>query len=98
MSRTTRRGELVQLGWRAGIGAALIVSGYLALLLIPVVLAADFDRSVKAAFTGLLGVTPLLTKLAALALLGRPALNLIKRLVARFRSSGEAERSRGSRS
>jgi hypothetical protein len=66
LTPTTRRGELIQLGWCAGIGAALVVCGYLALLLIPVVLAADFERSVKAALTGLLGVgwpiTPSLVK------------------------------------
>jgi hypothetical protein len=86
MSQTTGREELIQLGWRAGIGAALIVGGYIAWLLIPIVVAADFDRNVKAALTGLLGVTPLLTKLVALALLGRPALSLTKRLVARWRT------------
>jgi hypothetical protein len=85
MSRSTRKGELT-LGWRAAIGAALIAGGYFALLLIPVVLAADLDPSLKAAFTGVLGFTPLLTKLAALALFGKPALILIKRLLARFRS------------
>jgi hypothetical protein len=94
LTPTTRRGELIQLGWRAGIGAALIIGGYLALLLIPVVLAADFERSVKAAFTGLLGVTPLLTKLAAVALLGKPAFKLIKKVVARLRGGGEPQRPR----
>ena len=86
MSRTTRREDLIQLRWRAGIGAALIVGGYPVWLLIPIVLATDFDPSVKAALTGALGVTPLLTKLAAVALLGKPALHLIKLLVTKFRS------------
>jgi hypothetical protein len=81
--------------WLArGYRAALIVCGYLALLLIPVVLAADFERSVKAALTGLLGVTPLLTKLAAVALLGKPAFKLIKKVVARLRGGGEPQRPR----
>jgi hypothetical protein len=82
--KTARREELIQLGWRAGIGAALIV-GYLALLLIPLVLASAFEPQLKGALTALIGFTPLLTKLAAVALLGKPALNLIKRVVARFR-------------
>lgn len=85
MERTARREELIQLGWRAGIGAALIVGGYLALLLIPLVLASDFEPQFKAALTALIGFTPLLTKLAAVALLGKPALSFIKRMVARFR-------------
>ena len=36
-------------GWRPGIGAALIVAVYLALLLIPVVLASDFGPQLKGA-------------------------------------------------
>jgi hypothetical protein len=90
MGRTTRREELIQFGWRAGIGAALILSGYLALLLIPLVLASDLEPKFKAALTGLIGFTPLLTKLAAVALLGKPALSLIKRVMARLRGGGEA--------
>ena len=85
MGSTTRKEELSELGWRAGIGAALIVGGYLALLLIPIVLASDFEPQLKAALTALIGFAPLLTKLAAVALLGQPALNLIKRVVAKFR-------------
>jgi hypothetical protein len=73
MARTTPRGELIQLDWRACIGAALIVGGYFALLLIPLVLASDLEPKLKAALTGLIGFTPLLTKLAAVAL-GKPAL------------------------
>ena len=85
MGKTARREELIQLGWRAGIGAALIVAGYLALLLIPLVLASDFEPQFKAALSAMIGFTPLLTELAAVALLGKPALNVIKRVVARFR-------------
>jgi hypothetical protein len=95
LGRSTRREELTQLGWRAGIGAALIVGGYLALLLVPVVLASD-EPQLKAVLAALIGFTPLLTKLAAVALLGKPALNLIKGVVARFRGGGEAEKPRGS--
>jgi hypothetical protein len=42
----------LEVGWRAGIGAALIVGGYLALLLIPLVLASDFEPQLKAALQG----------------------------------------------
>jgi hypothetical protein len=86
MGKAARREELIQLGWRAGVGAALIAGGYLALLLIPVVLASDFEPQLKAALTALIGFTPLLSKLAAVAILGKPALNLIKRVAAWFRS------------
>jgi hypothetical protein len=54
------------------------------LLLIPLVMTADLQLQLKAALTGLLGLTPLLTKLAAVALIGGPAFNLIKRQVMRF--------------
>ena len=57
------------------------------MLLIPLVLASDFEPQLKATLTALIGFTPLLTKLAAVALLGKPALNLIKRVVAKFRGS-----------
>jgi hypothetical protein len=91
MGQTTRRKELIQLGWRAGIGAVLVLGGYLALLLIPLVLASGLEPKVKAALTGVIGFTPLLTKLAAVALLGKPALSLIKGVVARFKGAGEAD-------
>jgi hypothetical protein len=69
---------------RLGIGVALIMGGYPALLLIPLVVTADLQPQLKAAVTGLLGLTPLLTKLAAVALIGRPAFNLIRRQMIRF--------------
>jgi hypothetical protein len=49
--------ELFRLGWRAGIGAALILGGYLALLLIPLVLASDLEPKLKAALIGVIGLT-----------------------------------------
>lgn len=73
-----------QLGWRLGIGAALIVGGYAALLLIPFVVAADLEPSVKTVLTALIGATPLLTQLVAIALLGRSAFNLLKRYGFKF--------------
>ena len=94
MGRFTRREELIQLGWRAGVGAVLILGGYLALLLIPLVLASDLEPKLKTAMIGVIGFTPLLTKLAAVALLGKPALNLIKVLVAQFRGVVKPKKSR----
>ena len=58
MGSTTRKEELSELGWRAGIGAAIIVGGYLALLLIPIVLASDSEPQLKTALTALIGFAP----------------------------------------
>ena len=91
MGQTKRREELIQLGWRAGIGAVLVLGGYLALLLIPLVLASGLEPKIKATLTGAIGFTPLLTKLAAVALLGKPALSLIKGVVAKFKGAGVAD-------
>ena len=68
-----------QIGWRFALGTFLIVGGYAAWLLIPVVLAADLAPSLKAALSGLFGATPFLTKLVAIALMGRPAYYFLKR-------------------
>jgi hypothetical protein len=60
-------------------GAVLIAGGYGAWLIIPLVVASDLSPSVKTALTALLGATPLLTKLLAIALLGRPTIDFLKR-------------------
>jgi hypothetical protein len=73
--------DLEQLGWRAALGTVLIVGSYGAWSLIPFVIAADLAPSVKAALSGLFGATPFLTKVAAVALMGRPAYNVLKRVV-----------------
>ncbi len=70
-----------QIGWRFALGTVLIVGGYGAWLLIPAVLATDLAPSVKAALSGLFGATPFLTKLLAIALMGRPAYYFLKRIV-----------------
>ena len=72
------------LGWRFAVGTALIAGGYVAWTLIPLVIATDLEPTVKAALTGLFGATPFLTKVAAVALMGRPAYNFLKRTVADF--------------
>ena len=77
-----------QIGWRFALGTVLIVGGYCAWLLIPVVLAADLAPSLKAALSGLFGATPFLSKLVAIALMGRPAYYFLKRtLFNRLRKS-----------
>jgi hypothetical protein len=65
--------------WRLTIAALLIAGGYAAWLIIPLVVASDLSPSVKTALTAFLGATPLLTKLIAIALLGRPTINFLKR-------------------
>jgi hypothetical protein len=63
---------------RLAFGAVLIAGGYGAWLIIPLVVASDLSPSVKTALTAFLGAIPLLTKLLALALLGRPTINFLK--------------------
>ena len=70
-----------QIGWRFALGTALIIGGYGAWSLIPVVIEADLEPSAKAFLSGLFGATPFLTKVAAVALMGRPAYNFLKRTV-----------------
>ena len=60
-------------------GAILIAGGYGAWLVIPFVLGADLTPNTKTALTTVLGATPLLTKLLAIALLGRPTIDFLKR-------------------
>jgi hypothetical protein len=60
------------------IGAVLIFGGYGAWLIIPFVLASDLSPSIKTALTGFLGAIPLLTKLSAIVLLGRPTIDFLK--------------------
>ena len=63
---------------RLAFGAVLIAGGYGACLVIPLVIASDLNSSVKVALAAFLGAIPLLTKLLALALLGRPTINFLK--------------------
>ena len=70
-----------QLGWRFALGTVLIVGSYAAWPLIPFVIAADLTPSVKAALSGLFGATPFLAKVVAIALMGRPAYQFLKRTV-----------------
>jgi hypothetical protein len=82
-----------QLGWRFAIGVTLIVGGYAAWSLIPFAVMAELHPAIKSALTGLLGATPFLTKIVAVALMGKPAYNFLKRSVIRFVSpEGRASR------
>lgn len=65
--------------WRLAIGAILIAGGYGAWLIIPFVVGSNFTPSIKTAITAVLGAIPLLTKLLAIALLGRPTYDFLKK-------------------
>jgi hypothetical protein len=73
-----------QIGWRFALGTVLIIGGYGAWSLIPVVIEADLEPSMKAALSGLFGATPFLTKVVAIALMGRPAYNFLKRTIFQY--------------
>jgi hypothetical protein len=60
-------------------GAALIGGGYVAWLLIPLVLSSGLGARAKGILVAALGATPLATKILAIALLGRPTLNYLKK-------------------
>jgi hypothetical protein len=79
--------------WWLAIGAVLIAGGYAAWLIIPFVVASELSPSVKAALTAFLGAMPLLTKPTAIALLGRPTINDLKRHSFKWfrRDSGAAD-------
>jgi hypothetical protein len=80
-----------QLGWRFALGTVLIVGSYAAWPLIPVVIATDLEPSIKAGLSALFGATPFLGKVAAIALMGRPAYQFLKRTVfKRFRRDTRA--------
>jgi hypothetical protein len=70
-----------RLGWRFATGVVLIVGGYAAWSLIPVAVATDLEPWAKSALTAALGATPFLSKVVAIALMGRPAYDLFKRTV-----------------
>jgi hypothetical protein len=71
-------------GWRFAVGILLIVGGYAAWPFIPAAFEADLQPAAKSVLTGLLGATPFLTKVLAVALMGRPAYDLFKRNVWNF--------------
>lgn len=81
-----------QAGWRFVIGIALMIGGYAAWSLIPLTVAMHMHPGAKSTIAALLGATPFVTKLIAVALMGRPAYELFKRDVwkALRRSAGRA--------
>jgi hypothetical protein len=65
--------------WRLAIGPVLIAGSYLAWLIIPLVVSSGLSPKVKTALAAVLGATPLATKFIAVALLGRPTINYLKK-------------------
>jgi hypothetical protein len=84
-----------ELGWRFGLGTALMAGGYIAWTLIPVVIATDLEPTVKAIITGLFGATPFLTKVLAVAIMGRPAYRFLKKTIHDYilRRGGRSQKS-----
>jgi hypothetical protein len=72
-------GPSSNLGWRFAAGIVLIVGGYIAWTFIPVVVATELSTGAKSALTALLGATPFMTKIVAVAIMGKPAYDLFKR-------------------
>lgn len=80
----TEEVSAAELGWRFGVGTALMAGGYIAWTLIPVVIATDLEPTLKAALAGLFGATPFLTKVLAVAIMGRPAYSFLKKTIHNF--------------
>lgn len=78
---TAEEAPAARMGWRFASGVVLIVGGYAAWSFIPVAVATDLQPWAKSALTALLGATPILTKVVAIGLMGRPAYDLFKRTV-----------------
>ena len=76
-----KNGPSSNVGWRFAAGIVLIVGGYIAWTFIPVVVATDLSTGAKSALTALLGATPFMTKIVAVAIMGKPAYDLFKRTV-----------------
>lgn len=70
-----------QLGWRFALGTVLIVGSYVAWPLIPLVIASDLPTGLKGFFSAVLGATPFTAKIVAIALMGKPAYQFLKRTV-----------------
>lgn len=75
------KGEAGGLGLRFGIGVAMIVLGYVGLAFIPMVTKSALSLPVKSTLSGVLAVMPLLSKFAAVAVMGKPGFNYLKELV-----------------
>jgi hypothetical protein len=80
---TAKDNPATKLGWRFATGVTIIVGAYAAWSLIPAVVTSDLHPGVKSALAAALTATPFVSKIAAIALMGRPAYDFFKRSVLR---------------
>ena len=86
--------ELGQTRWRLRLGLIVFVIGFLSPLLIPLVTASELSTKWKAVISGFLAVgIPELFSIAAIAIMGKPGFNYIKkRFFAFLKKHGPADR------
>jgi hypothetical protein len=70
-----------ELGWRFCIGAAVILSSYGALLLLPLVVVSNLTIASKGLTAFSLAMTPVAGKFAAAVVMGKPGVLALKREV-----------------
>jgi hypothetical protein len=76
-STAEKNNPTAKLGWRFTAGVVLIMGGYVAWSLIPVVVTADLPGWAKSGLAALLGATPFMSKVVAIVLIGPPSLRLL---------------------
>lgn len=86
MNSAARASSHTQLGWRFVVGVVLVIGGYIPLAFIPVVAGADLSLVLKTILTGFISGTPMLSKVVAIAVMGKPGFNFLKEQVFRFLS------------
>jgi hypothetical protein len=84
MNQTASETGVGKVGFRFGIAVGLIVAGYAALVLIPFVINSDMTIGLKTALSGLLALSPMLTKIAAVAVMGKRGFKILKAYVFKF--------------
>ena len=84
MNDTAMEMRAGSLGIRFGIGVGLIVAGYAALALIPVVAGSQMTLGAKTTLSGMLALTPVMTKIAAIAVMGKAGFKILKTHIFRF--------------
>jgi hypothetical protein len=90
--------EAVQVGWRFYLGAAIFVAAFSAWLLVPVASAAGWGASKMASLTGAIFVGNKIGVLSAIAVMGKPGFNHLKRLLfGLFRKLGPPQQVRRDR-